>query len=75
MIFSGIEGLEENQVSFNYIDIKYQIENTSSETAIFRGLQEVVFVVDGKHENLDMFNNNQDFIRDDEEDQGGGEYS
>lgn len=60
-----------NTDNFNYMDIKYKVENTVDETHIFTGIQEVAWVVDGKQEQIDIYNDEKDFIIDDEENDGG----
>ncbi|MCK1982254.1 MULTISPECIES: hypothetical protein [Peribacillus] len=60
-----------NTDNFNYMDIKYKVENTVDETYIFTGIQEVAWVIDGKQEQIDIFNDEKDFILDDEENDGG----
>jgi hypothetical protein len=73
LVWNGIEGVKEGQKEFNYMDIKYHVENTSDETFIFTGLHEVTFAVNGKQEQIRIYHDNQDFILDDE-DNDGGEY-
>ncbi|MGE7650462.1 hypothetical protein ACQKM1_22205 [Peribacillus frigoritolerans] len=60
-----------NTDNFNYMDIKYKVENTVDDTYIFTGIHEVAWVVDGKQEQIDIYNDEKDFIIDDEENDGG----